>query len=180
MAPLQLIGQRYGRLAVLARRENSRHGHTQWLCACDCGGRVVTAALSLRSGKTKSCGCLLTETRGRNARAGAAKLSATKTKHGHALAGTPEYAIWKTMRQRCMNSRCVDFKYYGARGISVCERWGDFSAFFADMGARPTLKHSIDRIDVDGNYEPSNCRWATPVEQANNKRNNRKEQQCSI
>lgn len=93
----------------------------------------------------------------------------------------PEYYIWAAMKKRCTSAACKDFKLYGARGITVCPRWAaSFEDFLQDMGLKPSPKHSIDRIDVDGNYEPGNCRWATPAQQANNKRNNRKEQQCSI
>jgi hypothetical protein len=174
----RLVGQRFGRLLVTARAENDKHGHTRWSCQCDCGQVHVVAGLSLRKGSTRSCGCLGRETAAANGRAAAPKVAAAKTKHGHAVARTPEYAVWKTMRQRCLNQACEDYHLYGGRGITVCERWSDFAAFFADMGPRPTPKHSIDREDNDGNYEPGNCRWATAKEQANNKRNSRKEKTC--
>lgn len=88
----------------------------------------------------------------------------------HGGAGTPEYIIWKKMRQRCLGLNDKDYDYYGGRGITICRRWDNFSSFLKDMGVRPTPKHSIDRIDNDGNYEPSNCRWATKTEQSSNKR----------
>jgi hypothetical protein len=94
------------------------------------------------------------------------------TRHGHASArtATPTYRVWKGMLERCRNKKNIGFKYYGARGISVCESWEIFENFLADMGDRPALDLSLDRINNDGNYEPGNCRWATKKEQANNQR----------
>lgn len=94
------------------------------------------------------------------------------TKHGHARVGakTAEYRIWCAMRERCNYDKHVEFERYGGRGIKVCERWASFANFLADLGPRPTPAHSIDRLATDGNYEPGNCRWATPSEQQRNKR----------
>jgi hypothetical protein len=95
--------------------------------------------------------------------------------HGHSLMGpnrkgSPEYRAWLGMRGRCTNEKLVSWKYYGARGIRVCKRWDSFECFLADMGTKPTPRHSLDRINNDGNYEPGNCRWATPSQQSRNRR----------
>jgi len=111
---------------------------------------------------TQSCGCLK-----------AIVTSAKNKKHG--MFGTKEYSSYHRMKDRCFDKKNKDYKNYGARGITICDRWlNSFENFYADMGNKPTPKHSIDRIDNDGNYEPSNCRWASNIQQARNKRNNRK------
>lgn len=91
----------------------------------------------------------------------------------HGMSHSPEYRSWTQMKNRCSNHRCKFYPIYGGRGIEVCARWGDFQGFFQDMGQRPTIRHSLDRIDPNGNYEPGNCRWATSKEQQRNRRNNR-------
>lgn len=130
-------------------------------CRCDCGtGRDVPIQI-LKSGRSNHCGC-------RNGEKNA-------DLHGtHMMSGTPEYRSWAHMKERCLNASCADYPDYGGRGITVCDRWqGSFEAFFADMGRKPTAEFSIDRIDVNGSYEPSNCRWASPMEQAQNQRKTR-------
>jgi len=115
----------------------------------------------LRSGHTKSCGCLSGET-----------TAIRNTTHG--LSKNPLYGLWIKVKDRCSNQNCEDYKYYGARGIKVCDRWlNSFPNFLADMGPRPSRSHSIDRINTNGNYEPGNCRWATPLQQNSNRRNSR-------
>ena len=159
---IDLSGQRFHRLTVVARVANSRHGNARWLCRCECGAQVEVAACNLKSGHSKSCGCLRREF-----------ASARRWyKHGHATSSrrSPEYRSWTSMRARCNYSGARGFMDYGGRGISVCERWNSFELFLADMGPKPSPQHSIDRIDPDGDYEPGNCRWATSKEQATNKR----------
>lgn len=157
-----LTGQRFGRLVVVARTEN-RSGRTHWKCQCDCGNDAIVAAYRLTGPqRTQSCGCLTREATAKRC-----------TTHGaaHRDRRAPEYGTWAAMKQRCQNPRSAKFPEYGARGITVCKRWSDsFEAFLADMGPKPSPRHTIDRIDNDLGYEPGNCRWATPTEQRLNQR----------
>jgi hypothetical protein len=159
---IQETGNRYGRLLVLRRAADhvfpsGRVGVT-WICLCDCGKESISLARNLRSGSTRSCGCL------------AAEHSRTLTRT-HGMSGTPEYRAWKGAIGRCENRSSPHYQDYGGRGIMVCEQWRhNFEAFFTDVGPRPSPDHSLDRIDNDGNYEPGNCRWATKTEQSSNRR----------
>lgn len=152
--------QRFGRLVAvrLVERDPKWNAH-KWLFKCDCGNEKAISIKSVRIGHTLSCGCAHSE-----------GLAQRNTKHGQSR--SVEYKGWKDMRSRCSNPRRKDYKDYGGRGISVCDRWNDFALFLCDMGPRPE-GFTLDRIDVEGNYEPGNCRWALPKTQANNKRSNR-------
>lgn len=148
------IGERFGRWTVLKPP-------TEVLCRCDCGNEKLVDAISLRSGRSQSCGCLRAE-----------RMTIRFRKHGHCgnNAPTTEYHIWSAMIQRCTNPRNTDFHNYGGRGISVCQEWRDsFELFLNDVGRRPR-NLTLDRIDNNGNYEPGNVRWATKSQQTRNSR----------
>ena len=147
-------GERYSRLIVLEELPERSGRKRRYLCICDCGNRIETTGNALRTGHTRSCGCL--------------------GRHGHARLGnwSPTYQTWVSMLNRVRNPNAVTWRYYGGRGIEVCKRWQSFEAFLADMGERPEGT-TLDRVDPDGNYELANCRWATAKQQANNRRRRR-------
>lgn len=163
-----LVGERFGRLLVVSRAPDrtSKAGIRQprWNCMCDCGSSCLKTGPNLTSGGTMSCGCLRVDYI-KNNRSG-------KGHHGynHGAAGSPEYNSWVGARLRCHNEKDKNYNNYGGRGISLCDRWrNSFSAFLEDMGERP-LGTTLDRIDVNGNYEKSNCRWASTKQQGRNMR----------
>ena len=159
MVRSDLTNQRFGLLTAV--KIIDKPGRCNWECICDCGNIKIILAESLKSGKTKSCGCFNTKV-----------VKDRMTTHG--LTETPEYITWTSMKTRCLNQNSIKYPDYGGRGITICDRWKDsFENFFEDMGKRPSPKHSLDRHpDKNGNYEPLNCRWATIPQQGRNKRNN--------
>lgn len=160
---IPLAGCRIGRFVVLEEAGRTSGGSIRWRCRCDCGVEKLVHGQKLRERLTLSCGCLRHE------------LARARITHGQSRSGhrTPEYQAWKGLISRCENPKNKCFDDYGGRGIVVCKRWREsFEAFFSDMGPRPLTKISLDRIDVDGPYSPKNCRWATAIEQARNKRTN--------
>jgi hypothetical protein len=153
-----LVGQRFGRLVVVAR-DGSRSSFAAWSCQCDCGKTKTVIGVSLTGGKTTSCGCYAIEA-----------CRAVLVTHG--MTKTRTWSSWSDMLKRCRNPNATGYENYGGRGITVCARWETFENFIADMGECPPGL-TLERENVDRDYEPSNCRWATKAEQQNNKRNTR-------
>lgn len=157
-----LIDRTFSKLVVVNRAEDTARGRPQWRCLCECGNFTIVSSDNLRNGNIKSCGCWRKE-----------RLSQERKTHG--MSKTAIYSIWAGIRKRCLDKKHPQFHRYGGRGIGICLRWRySFENFLADMGERPSEHHSVERENNDGDYEPNNCKWATPKEQASNRRNNRK------
>ena len=157
----KLLGKKFGRLTVTAEMNGSRKYLKRWYCACICGGKAIVTSYNLKSKHTQSCGCLFKE-----------EAMKARTKHGSANRGkkTYLYHIWCAMRKRCNNKNDPAFINYGGRGITVCKRWDDFNLFKKDIGERPNKKLTLERVNNNSGYSPSNCKWATRSEQNLNKR----------
>lgn len=168
---IDLTGQRFGRLTVIERAGSNKWNQAKWRCKCDCGNEIVTLGNLLQRGGTRSCGCL------------AAELWAVNHLNAHTTHGGTNsrlYCVWYDMKVRCENKNSRGYKWYGAKGVTICEEWHDFAKFREwamstgyDLDAKPG-ECTLDRIDPFGNYEPSNCRWVSMSVQRRNRRDNYK------
>lgn len=162
---VNMTGRTYGRLTVLERSDNDKRGNAMWLCKCECGNVKAILGGSLRQGSTRSCGCMLSELSKR-------RMTELLTKHG--FSGKKLYSVYRAMRERCEKQTCKSYGNYGGRGISVCDEWKNDRALFFEWALKNGYQEGlqIDRIDVNGDYSPTNCRWITPQQNMNNVRKN--------
>ena len=159
MSKKDLTGQKFGKVTAINPAGTNESGNTLWLCECECGNKTIVVNSNLTRGNSKSCGCV-----------GRDKIIKRNTIHN--LCHTRIYNVWRNMKERSLNPNCKEYKYYGGRGIKICDKWFEFKNFYNDMQKTYQEHLTLDRTDVNGNYEPSNCRWVTQLRQANNKRNN--------
>lgn len=157
---IDLTGKQFNKLIVIKKDESGSFNRVAWVCKCDCGNITSIIGKDIKSGHSKSCGCNKIK----------AAINAGKSNITHGMTKTPEYNVWIHIIQRCYNTNNSNYHNYGGRGIIVCDRWkNSFEIFYKDMGPRLSDKHSLDRINNNGNYEPSNCRWTTMTEQNRNR-----------
>ena len=159
--PIDMIDLKFGKLTVISRVANDKHGQTKWLCRCDCGNESVVLGSNLRRGKIKSCGCWRREHGVIHAK--------SMTKHGQH--NTRLYRIWNTMKNRCQNPNTCNYSRYGEQNITVCDEWQEFIPFYEwSMSNGYDEKLTLDRVDNFDGYNPNNCRWVTMKEQQNNRK----------
>lgn len=157
---IDISGVRFGRIIPIKRNGADRFGNAKWMCICDCGKKFIAISNNIRSGNTSSCGCLKSE------------IDSTRTRT-HGMSKTGSYSVWTSMKQRCLNPKNKDFKYYGGRGITICKKWLKYENFVSDMGLRPSQDHQIDRKNNNLGYSKQNCRWTDRIHQMSNTRSNK-------